>query len=105
MILSGTITLDPAAHAATTVALRERLEDLDVRRRRADRSIEGVLATWRGSAADAFRSRWEEWSAATAGVVAELAVATQALDLARGDLGAADDRAGDTSDQLEGRLR
>ncbi|RYC10465.1 WXG100 family type VII secretion target [Nocardioides zhouii] len=105
MILSGTITLDPAAHAATTAALRERLEDLDVRRRRADRSIEGVLATWRGSAADAFRARWEEWSAATAGVVEELAVATQALDLARAGLAAADDGAGGSSERLEGRLR
>ena len=105
MILSGTITLDPGAHAATTAALRERLEDLDVRRRRADRSIEGVLATWRGSAADAFRSRWEEWSAATASVVEELAVATQALDLARGDLSSADALGADASDRFEGPLR
>ena len=105
MILSGTITLDPAAHAATTAALRERLEDLDDRHRRADRSIEGVLATWRGSAADAFRARWVEWSAATAGVVEELAVATQALDLARGGLAAADSEAGSSSERLEDRLR
>lgn len=84
MILSGTITLDPAAPSATTAALRERLEDLDRRRRRADSSIERVLATWRGDAADAFRARWEEWSTAMAGAVDELAVATQALDLARG---------------------
>lgn len=104
MILSGTITLDPAAPAATTAALRERLEDLDARRCRADRSIEGVLATWRGSAADAFRSRWEEWSAATAGVVEELAAATQALDLARGDLASAEGRACCASERLGGRL-
>lgn len=105
MILSGTVALDPAAHAATTAALRGRLEDLDVRRRRADRSIEGVLATWRGSAADAFRSRWEEWSVATAGVVDELAAAVQALDLARADLASADEGAGVVSDLLDGRLR
>ena len=105
MILSGTVTLDPAAHAATTAALRERLEDLDLRRRRADRSIENVLATWRGSAADAFRAQWEEWSAATADVVMQLAVATQALDLARRDLAAADDGAGASSDGIAGRLR
>lgn len=90
MILSGTITLSPAEHAATTAELRARLEDLDVRRRRADRSIEAVLATWRGAAADAFRARWEEWSAATAGVVDDLAVAAQALDLARADAVGAD---------------
>ena len=104
MILSGTITLDPAAHAASTAALRARLEDLDVRRRRADRSIESVLATWRGGAADAFRARWEEWSAATAGVVDELSVAAQALDLARADVVAGDADASGSADSLDGRL-
>ncbi len=104
MILSGTVTLDPAAHAASTAALRERLEELDARRRRADRSIETVLASWRGSAADAFRVRWEEWSAATAGVVSELSEAAQALDLARADLMSSDARASSSSRGLEGRL-
>lgn len=104
MILSGTLTLDPAAHAASTAALRARLEDLDLRRRRADRSIETVLATWRGSAADAFRIRWEEWSTATAGVVSELSEAAQALDLARGDLATADSSVAGSSDLLAGRL-
>jgi WXG100 family type VII secretion target len=105
MILSGTITLDPAAHAATTAALRNRLEDLDVRRRRADQSIEGVLASWRGSAADVFPVKWEEWSAATARVVEELAAALQALDLARDDLTSADTLGEDAADRLAGRLR
>ncbi len=100
MILSGTITLSPSDHAATTAELRARLEDLDVRRRRADSSIESVLATWRGGAADAFRAQWEEWSAATAGVVEELAVAAQALDLARVETVAADA----SSEQLSRRL-
>src|SRR6476469_6815908 len=77
MILSGTVTLSPADHAVTTAELRARLEDLDARRRRADRSIEAVLGTWRGGASDAFRAKWEEWSAATVGVVEELEVAAQ----------------------------
>ena len=105
MILSGTVTLGPTAHTASTAELRARLADLDVRRRRADSSIESVLATWRGSAADAFRTRWEEWSAATAGVVVELAEAAQALDLARTDTVAADVSAGVSSDRLTGRLQ
>lgn len=104
MILSGTVTLDPAGHAASTAALRARLEDLDVRRRRADRSIEAVLTSWRGGAADAFRARWEEWSAATASVVDELSVAAQALDLARGDLVSSDALVGSSSDRLAVRL-
>jgi len=100
MILSGTVTISPADHAATTAELRARLEDLDARRRRADRSIEVVLGTWRGGASDAFRAKWEEWSAATIGVVEELAVAAQALDLARADAVAADA----SSEQLARRL-
>ena len=104
MILSGTITLSPADHAATTAELRTRLEDLDLRRRRADRSIETVLATWRGDAADAFRARWEEWSAATAGVVDDLSAAAQALDLARSDLTSADSSAGASSERVARRL-
>ena len=69
MIHSGTVQLDPAAHAAHTASLRERLHALDVRRRSADSAIETVLTTWHGHAADAFRERWQEWSLATAGVV------------------------------------
>ena len=101
MILSGTVTLSPADHTASTAELRARLEDLDRRRRRADRSIETVLATWRGDAADAFRSRWEEWSRATAGVVDQLSAAAQALDLARADAVSSDTS---SSDRFVGRL-
>jgi WXG100 family type VII secretion target len=100
MILSGTITLSPSDHVATTAELRARLEDLDARRRRADRSIEAVLGTWRGGASDSFRARWEEWSSATTRVVEELAAAAQALDLARADAVAADA----SSEQLTRRL-
>ena len=103
MILSGSVTLHPADHAASTSELRERLEDLDARRRRADRSIETVLATWRGSAADAFRETWEEWSRATSCLVDDLASAAQALDLARADLGRADASSAGSAHRLEGR--
>ena len=104
MILSGTTTLSPADHAATTTELRARLEDLDARRRRADRSIETVLATWRGDAADAFRERWQQWSTATAGVVKDLSAVAQALDLARSDLTSTDSSSGASSQRLAGRL-
>ena len=103
MILSGTVTLHPADHAASTADLRDRLEELDARRRRADRSIEAVLASWRGSAADAFRERWEEWSRATAAVVDDLAAAAQALDLARADLVRADAASAEGARGLEDR--
>ena len=91
MILSGTITLSPSNPLATTADLRARLED---------RTIEAVLGTWRGGASDSLRTRWEEWSSATAGVVDELAAAAHALDLARADALAADS----SSEQLGRRL-
>ena len=104
MIHSGPVQLDPAAHAAHTAALRERLHALDVRRRSADSAIETVLTTWHGHAADAFRERWQEWSVATAGVVQDLAAAAQALELARLDLVTADERSGLSSARIAGRL-
>lgn len=104
MTLSGTVQLDPAAHAAATTALRDRLGHLDARRRRADSAIETVLAFWSGDAADAFRARWEEWSRATAGVVADLSAAAQAIDLARLDLVTADAGTGEVGERLAGRL-
>ena len=104
MIHSGTIQLDPAAHAAHTASLRERLDALDLRRRSADRAIETVLTAWRGHAADAFRARWEEWSRASAGVVEDLAAAAQALELARLELVTTDERGGLSSARIAGRL-
>ena len=103
MILSGSVTLHMADHAAATDDLRARLGDLDARRRRADRSIEAVLASWRGAAADAFRETWEGWSSATASLVDDLAAAAQALDLARADLAGADAASSGSSRRLEGR--
>ena len=104
MIHSGTIRLDPVAHAAHTASLRERLDALDVRRRSADRAIEAVLTTWRGHAADAFRERWQEWSLATAGVVQDLAAAAQALELARLELVTTDEQSAMSSARIAGRL-
>ncbi len=104
MILSGAVKLDPAAHAAHTASLRERLDALDVRRRRADRAIEAVLTTWHGHAADAFRERWEEWRSATAGVVQDLAAAAQGLDLARLDVVTVDERNSLSAARIAGRL-
>ncbi|WP_210649171.1 WXG100 family type VII secretion target [Nocardioides sp. SYSU D00065] len=104
MILSGTIDLDPAAHATSTAVLRERLDALDARRHATDRRVEAVLACWHGSAADAFRERWAEWRLAACGVVEDLAAAAEALDLARRDTTAADDRRSEAAHRVSGRL-
>jgi WXG100 family type VII secretion target len=104
MIISGTIELDPAAHAATTAALRSRLEHLEERRRSAELSIDHVLATWRGDAADTFRSRWEEWNGGARAVIDQLASATEALEEVRRDVTGVDQGCARSSVRLAGRL-
>lgn len=104
MILSGTLHLDPAAHAAATTALADRLADLDTRRRAAEASVAGLLAGWHGDAATAFRSEWEAWREAAASVSDDLGATVAALDRARADVVSADDGSGLGSARLEGRL-
>ena len=104
MILSGTIALDPAAHAASTAAVRLRLEHLDERRRAAARSVERVLATWHGDAADLFRARWEEWDRGALAVIEQLSVAADGLEQARRDVADADAQRARSAGRLTGRL-
>ena len=104
MIISGTLLLDPVAHAAATASLGDRLSDLDARRRAAESAVESLLATWHGGAASAFRDQWEAWSMAASGVVERLAAAVDALPAAASDVVEADDRRGIAGDHLRGRL-
>ncbi len=104
MILSGTLQLDPAAHATATASLGDRLSDLDARRRTAESTVEGLLATWHGDAASTFREQWEVWSSAASAVVDDLGAAVDALPSAAADVVAADDLRGVAGDHLRGRL-
>ncbi|PKH37529.1 WXG100 family type VII secretion target [Nocardioides alpinus] len=104
MIISGTIALDPAAHAATTAAVRLRLEHLEERRRAAELSVERVLTTWRGDAAELFRTRWEEWNRGALAVIDQLSVAADGLDHARRSLAATDAESEQSTVRLTGRL-
>ena len=104
MILSGTITLDPAAHATSTAAVRLRLEHLDERRRAAEQAVGRVLATWHGEAAELFRSRWEEWNSGALAVIEQLSVAADGLDQVRRDLAGTDEQSAQSAGRLTGRL-
>lgn len=104
MILSGTITLDPAAHAASTASVRLRLEQLEERRGRAERSVEHVLSTWRGEAARRFRTRWVEWNDGALTVIDQLTAAADALDRVRRDVTDVDHRSAGSTARLAGRL-
>ena len=104
MILSGTIALDPAAHAASTASIRARLAQLDERRRGAEQSVDRVLASWRGEAAELFRGRWEEWNRGALAVIEQLSVAADGLEQVRRDLVTTDERRGESAGRLTGRL-
>lgn len=104
MNLSGTIALDPSAHAATTAAVRLRLDQLEDRRHRAERSVEHVLATWRGDAAELFRARWLEWNRGALAVIEQLSTAADALDQVRRDLTGVDRCSAGSTGRLAGRL-
>ena len=104
MTSSGTVHLDPAAHAAASTRLDARLRDLDTRRRAAETSVERLLAAWHGEAATAFASQWETWSSAAAGVVDDLGAAVAALSGARSDLASADVAVSHRPRALAGRL-
>src|SRR5690242_3891011 len=104
MIISGTLQLDPVAHAAATASLADRLSDLEARRRSATSVVDGLLAAWHGDAASAFREQWEAWSRSAAGVVDDLGAAVDALPAVASDVVTADDQRGVASDHLRGRL-
>ena len=104
MIISGTLLLDPVAHAAATGSLGDRLSALDARRRAAESTVEGLLAAWHGDAASAFRDQWEVWSTAANEVVDRLGAAVDALPAAASAVVGADEGGAVVSDHLRGRL-
>lgn len=104
MILSGTLGLDPTSHAASTASIRARLAQLDERRRGAEQSVDHVLASWRGEAAELFRTRWEEWNAGALAVIDQLSVAADGLDQVRRDLASTDEQSAQSADRLTGRV-
>ena len=95
---------DPARHAASTDALRDRLTALEARRRSTGQAVEQVLATWHGEAAERFRSHWEEWDRGALLVVERLAAGIAALDLLRADTVGVDRYRAECSTHLAGRL-
>ena len=104
MIISGTIALDPAAHAASIANVRFRLEQLAERRRSAEQSVEHVLASWHGDAAELFRSRWDEWNRNALAVIDQLSVAADGLERVRRDLTGTDQDSAQATGRLSGRL-
>jgi WXG100 family type VII secretion target len=105
MIISGSVALDRAAHAAASSDLAARLAGLDERRRAAELAIDVLLASWRGDAASHFASQWQEWDAGARDVIDALSALLAAVDLARDDIDRADASAAQAGERLLGRLR
>ncbi|MDZ5660638.1 WXG100 family type VII secretion target [Nocardioides sp. zg-1308] len=104
MILSGSLAYDLAAHDAATPRLAARLAELDERRHAAERTVDALLASWRGDAATHFATRWREWDDAAAEVVDSLSALLGAIDLARRDVETAESHGADRATDLGGRL-
>lgn len=104
MIVSGNLSLDPAAHAASSARLSARLSDVDDRRRAAERTVSALLESWRGQAATRFQAGWQEWDSSASDVIDALSALLAAIDLARHDLVGADDHGAGRATDLSGRL-
>ena len=105
MIISGSVAIDRAAHAAASSDLAARLAGLDERRRAAELAVDVLLSSWRGDAGSHFASRWQEWDAGARDVIDALSALLGAIDLARADIDDADAASGLAADRLLGRLR
>jgi WXG100 family type VII secretion target len=104
MIVSGTLAIDRATHAAATARFTDRLADLDERRRSAELAVDALLQSWRGDAASHFSSRWHDWDSSAQEVIDQLSALLGAVDLAREELEDVDARSVDVPRQIRGRL-
>ncbi|WP_159083528.1 WXG100 family type VII secretion target [Nocardioides terrigena] len=98
------IRLDPAHLSIGADAIEARAADMATRRTRIEASVDALLATWHGDAADRFAGLWAEWRTGADGVIAGLAGSAGALRAARDDVSLADASSSDTHDRLAGRL-
>ena len=105
MLDSGSIVqLDPARFAASSQALADRVADLAIRRREVGDAVDQLLRGWRGEAAAAFLSTWEDWRDGADAVTDDLRRDVAALPLAQADLDHDDARSAHDSGRLAGRL-
>lgn len=98
------IRLDPAHLSIGANAVEARATDMATRRTRIEASVDTLLASWHGDAADRFAGLWEEWRAGADGAIAALAASAVALRAARDDVAVADTSSSETHDRLAGRL-
>ena len=98
------IRLDPAQLSIGADAVEARAADMVTRRTHIEASVDSLLATWHGDAADRFALLWEEWRDGADDVIAGLAASAAALRAARDDVAGADGTSSEAHDLLSRRL-
>lgn len=98
------ITLDPAHLSVGADVVDARANDMVSRRAHIEASVDALLRSWHGDAADRFARLWEEWRTGADDVIAGLVAGAVALRSARDDLCAADVSSSEAHDLLSRRL-
>lgn len=99
-----TLRLDPGAFDTRATRLAERAAALAERRDAVAAEVAGLLADWRGTAADSFTAGWERWREAADDVVLALEARVAALDRTGADLSATDAVGAEDHQRLARRL-
>ncbi|GAB3199826.1 hypothetical protein GCM10027062_17560 [Nocardioides hungaricus] len=100
----GTLSADHAAFRIAVADLSEAAERLRADRDRASRSVDGLLGSWRGTAASAYAEGWTEWCRGADRVLDGLSTMSRLLAAVDTDLTDTDGTSGDALARLAGRL-
>jgi WXG100 family type VII secretion target len=98
------VRLDPARLSIGADAVEARAADMATRRTQIGASVDALLSTWHGAAADRFAALWEDWRYGADTVIAGLSTSAVTLRAARDDLTLADTSSSEAHDLLAKRL-
>jgi WXG100 family type VII secretion target len=100
----GTLTADHEAFRDTVADLHDAACRLTASRDRAARSVDGLLGTWRGTAATTYAEGWTEWRRGADRVLDGLTTMAGLLDAVSTDYAATDTTSGCSLARLTARL-
>jgi WXG100 family type VII secretion target len=98
------VRLDPAQLSIGADAVEARAADMATRRTQIGVSVDALLSTWHGAAADRFAALWQDWRDGADTVIAGLSTSAGTLRAARDDLTLADTSSSEAHDLLAKRL-
>ena len=100
----GTLSADHTAFRDTVADLHDAAARLTASRDRAARSVDGLLGSWRGSAATTYAEGWDDWRHGADRVLDGLRTMAALLDAVDADLTTTDATSGDSLTRLTARL-